>query len=197
VFERFGEEAREAVVAAHEEARALGHAELGAADLVLGVARVQPGLLGRAVDELRPRLAARGADAGGASQLALAATAQVVLVTAAQQAPGLVAPSDLLLALVEVAPAALRELGLDPAAVREGAVAAGPSRPPATLPELLRSGHPVEVRLGEHLLGDLGHRRVDARLVHAILARDGRFAALLREHGIDEALLAPLVAEDG
>ena len=36
-------------------------------------------------------------------------------------------------------------------------------------------------------IGDLGHRRVDARLLLAMLAKGGHSAELLREHGLDEA----------
>jgi hypothetical protein len=36
-------------------------------------------------------------------------------------------------------------------------------------------------------IGDLGHPRVDARLLLAMLANDGPSAALLRERGVDEA----------
>lgn len=38
--------------------------------------------------------------------------------------------------------------------------------------------------LGELRLGDLGHPRVDARLLTAILLRDGRVATWLRERGV-------------
>jgi len=41
------------------------------------------------------------------------------------------------------------------------------------------------VQLGEQLIGDLGNARVDARLLSAILVRDGRVAAWLRERQID------------
>jgi hypothetical protein len=38
-------------------------------------------------------------------------------------------------------------------------------------------------------IGDLGHPRVDARLLLAILGREGRSAELLREHGLEEAVV--------
>ena len=45
------------------------------------------------------------------------------------------------------------------------------------------------VRLDELLLGDLGHPRVDAALVSAILLRDGRVGRWLRSRSVDlEAL---------
>ena len=43
----------------------------------------------------------------------------------------------------------------------------------------------MPVALGGLLLGDLGHPRVDARLLSAILLRDGRVAAWLRERGVE------------
>jgi hypothetical protein len=46
-------------------------------------------------------------------------------------------------------------------------------------------GNPVVVQLGQQLLGDLGNPRVDARLISAILKRDGRVAAWLRDQQID------------
>jgi hypothetical protein len=45
------------------------------------------------------------------------------------------------------------------------------------------------VRLGHVLIGDLGHPRVDARLLHAILLRGGHMADWLRSHGIDATAL--------
>lgn len=44
---------------------------------------------------------------------------------------------------------------------------------------------PSSVQLGQQLLGDLGNPRVDARLLSAILTRDGRVAAWLRDRQID------------
>jgi hypothetical protein len=41
------------------------------------------------------------------------------------------------------------------------------------------------VRLDDLLLGDLGNARVDARLLHAMLLRDGRVAEWLRRLGVD------------
>jgi hypothetical protein len=41
------------------------------------------------------------------------------------------------------------------------------------------------VHLDELLLGDLGNQRVDARLLRAILLREGNVARWLRSRGID------------
>jgi hypothetical protein len=205
VFERFTEETRACVTCAEEDARALGHAELAPGHLLLGVARVCSDLVPRDARALRDAVAAAHGTAPPDARpdvpdaLPLTATARVVLVTTAQDGAGEGAgPHDLLLALAQVAPAVLRRLGLDPRDARERALAARQARPPrpATLPELLRGGGPVEARLGAHLLGDLGHPRVDARVLQAVLARGGRVAAVLRERGVDEALLAPYLRDD-
>ena len=46
-------------------------------------------------------------------------------------------------------------------------------------------GPPITVRLEDLLIGDLGNALVDARLVRAILLREGRVAVWLRSRGID------------
>jgi hypothetical protein len=48
---------------------------------------------------------------------------------------------------------------------------------------------PIPVQLNSELLGDLGHARVDARLLLAVALRNGRVATWLRERGIDESSL--------
>jgi hypothetical protein len=65
-----------------------------------------------------------------------------------------------------------------------------PPAPPATGepgdgPDPADPGPPIEVRLGTMLVGDLGNRRTDARVLQAILLRDGIVAAWLRGRGID------------
>jgi hypothetical protein len=45
------------------------------------------------------------------------------------------------------------------------------------------------VRLEDRLIGDLGNRRTDARLLLAIVLRDGDVAAWLHERGVNEAAL--------
>ena len=44
---------------------------------------------------------------------------------------------------------------------------------------------PITVRLDDLLLGDLGNQRVDARLVQALLLRDGRVGRWLLSQGVD------------
>ncbi|HET8529463.1 MAG TPA: Clp protease N-terminal domain-containing protein [Gaiellaceae bacterium] len=57
-FERFTERARQAVVLAQDEARALGHNYIGTEHLLLGLVREQEGLAARALDALGITLAA-------------------------------------------------------------------------------------------------------------------------------------------
>ena len=65
-----------------------------------------------------------------------------------------------------------------------------PPAPPATGepeggPSPSDPGPPITVRLDDLVLGDLGNARVDARLLSALLARDGRVAQWLRGRGLD------------
>jgi hypothetical protein len=48
-------------------------------------------------------------------------------------------------------------------------------------------GPPITVRLDAMLLGDLGNARVDARLVNAVLLREGRVGRWLQQRGISVA----------
>ena len=64
-----------------------------------------------------------------------------------------------------------------------------PPAPPATGeprpgPDPADPGPPIPVQLGDLLLGDLGHPRVDARLLSAILVRGGRVGEWLRARGV-------------
>jgi hypothetical protein len=59
--------------------------------------------------------------------------------------------------------------------------------PPGRGPDPADPGPPIAVLLDDLLLGDLGNARVDARLLRAVLLRDGRVAEWLRSRGIDDA----------
>jgi hypothetical protein len=67
-------------------------------------------------------------------------------------------------------------------------VSPAPPPVPFDLDATIAEGGPVPVWLGgnELPIGDLDRPRVDARLLLAMLAKDGRAAALLREHGLDD-----------
>jgi ATP-dependent Clp protease ATP-binding subunit ClpA len=60
--------------------------------------------------------------------------------------------------------------------------------------QALRDGAPVRVTLDTDRfpIGDLGHPRVDVRLLELMLVKDTPVARLLRDHGIDEARLREL-----
>ena len=100
-------------------------------------------------------------------------------------------PGHLLLALA-ADPEAVELSSLDPARLRDEALRHLVDAPQRfDLERALREGGPVPVWLGDRELpiGDLGHPRVDARLLLAILASAGPSAELLRTHGLDEAVV--------
>jgi ATP-dependent Clp protease ATP-binding subunit ClpA len=69
-------------------------------------------------------------------------------------------------------------------------------RGPTDVHQALREGYPVAVTLGDGLpVGDLGNPRTDARVLFAMLVADGRAAALLRDHGVDEDVLRRLAPD--
>jgi hypothetical protein len=195
VFERFTEAARLVVVHAQEEARALGHRHIGAEHLLLGVVRVEEAILPAGLEDIRARIGkGPGAWSG---QIPITAGARGSLERAASEAQALghdhVVPGHLLLGLASE-PEAVLAAGATSARIRDAAMrrlTASPPLPraPFDLDAAIASGGAVPVWLGARDLpiGDLGHPRVDGRLLLAMLAKDGRSALLLREHGLDEA----------
>jgi ATP-dependent Clp protease ATP-binding subunit ClpC len=190
VFERYTEGARQVIVLAQEEARALRSGEIGTGHLLLGVLRTVPVLAPVRADDVRARLGAGDADPEGAWPFTDAA--KRVLEAAPREADRLgharIAPAHLLLALA-ADPAAAQLSGLDPARLRDEALRTViHPQERFDVDRAVRDGGPVPVWLGDPDLpiGDLGHRRVDARLLLAMLAKGGHSAELLREHGLDE-----------
>jgi Clp amino terminal domain, pathogenicity island component len=191
VFEGYTQEARQTIIHAQEEARALRSGEIGTGHLLLGVLRTLPLLVPLRAEDVRARLGA--GDAGGEAGLPFSDAARRALEAAPQEAArlghGRVTPAHLLLALA-ADPQAVELSSLDPARLRDEALR-HLLHPPERfdLERALRDGRAVPVWLGDRELpiGDLGHPRVDARLLLAMLAKDGHSAALLREHGLDEA----------
>lgn len=179
MFEHFDERARRCVVLAEQEARRLGHEELGTVHLLLGVAAVAPDLIGRDLEPLRASVVAlHGASPPRSGDgLPISAETKAALEGANARALALghttIDPAHLLLAVLDAgggAARALREAGAPPGGVRERAtVAAGTAG--ATAPGA-----------GDDPAGD-------AALLALVLRKDGAVAALLRERGIDEALL--------
>ena len=190
MFEGYTGDARQAVIHAQEEARALRSGEIGSGHLLLGVLRVLPVLAPVSADDVRAALGAGDADphapwpfTDGAKRVLEAASREPERLGHTQVAPG-----HLLLALA-ADPEAAALSGLDPARLRDEALR-HQVHPPERfdLERALRDGGAVPVWLGDRdfPIGDLGHPRVDARLLLAILGKGGRSAELLREHGVDE-----------
>jgi len=191
VFEAYTEDARQAVIHAQEEARTLRSGEIASGHLLLGVLRVLPVLAPVSADEVRARL--RAGDADAQRSWPFTDGARHALELASQEPHRLgherVAPGHLLLGLAGD-PDIVELTGLDPARLRDEALRhliAPPER--FDLEGAVRDGRAVPVWLGDRELpiGDLGHPRVDGRLLLAMLAKEGGGAALLREHGLDEA----------
>jgi ATP-dependent Clp protease ATP-binding subunit ClpC len=209
VFERFTERTRLVVVYAQEEARGLGHRHIGAEHLLLGVVGVEEAILPAGLEDIRARI---GKGSGGwPGQIPFTSGAKASLERASREAQALgdanVEPAHILLGLADE-PEAVLAAGATSERIREAAMrrrAAEPAPLPARAPiaplggpppraaldvgAAIASGDAVPVALGRALLGDLGNPLVDSQLLLAMLGRDGRSAALLREHGLDEAAI--------
>ena len=208
MFERFTERARLVVVYAQEEARGLGHRHIGAEHLLLGVVGVEQAILPAGLEDIRARI---GEGSGGWSgQIPFTAGAKASLERAASEAQALgdadIEPAHILLGLADE-PEALLAAGATSERMREAAMRrrsgepsplparapiaplGGPPRAAFELGAAIAGGDAVPVALGPELLGDLGNPIVDGRLLVAILGKDGDGAALLREHGLDEAAI--------
>ncbi len=216
MFEHFDERARRCITQTHEETARLGHEEIGAEHLLLGIAVVDDVLIGAGPERLRAAVVALQGVGPGAEPgwTQFSAEAKAALEGANAQALALghttIGPAHLLLAVLDadgVARRVLRESELTVADVRERALqaagrpapaadagASDPGYPPRGNRDHaadLRAGHPVTVQLGGDPFptGDLGHPSVDARLLALMLVNDTPGARLLREHGIDEAVV--------
>jgi hypothetical protein len=193
VFEAYTHEARQALVMALEEAQALHSSAIGTGHLLLGVIRSLPLLVPLRAEDVRARLGSGDAaeDAGLPFTDAAKRALEEAPLEAQRLGHGRVTPAHLLLALAADAEA-VELSSLDPARLRDEALR-HLIQPPERfdLGRALREGGPVPVWLGDRELpiGDLGHPRVDARLLLAILGKEGRGAELLRTHGLDEALV--------
>jgi ATP-dependent Clp protease ATP-binding subunit ClpC len=215
MFEHFDEAARQCIVLTQEEARRLGHAEIGAEHLLLGIARVAEPLVGADVQRLRAAVVAVDGvgDAAPGGMLQFTPEARAALDRANDEALSrghtTIDPAHLLLSVLDadgVARRVLRETELIVADVRERAdAAAGRRKPGLAAPaadadhaEDLRDGHPISVTLGQDTfpIGDLGSARTDARLLALLLAGDTPAARLLRAHGIDEAAVDAALRPD-
>jgi ATP-dependent Clp protease ATP-binding subunit ClpC len=150
VFERFTERARQVVVLAQDEARALGHGYIGTEHILLGILREEEGLgaqvlaaLGVTDVEVRDRVAridGRG-DEIPIGQIAFTPPAKRALELSLREALSLghnhIGTEHLLLGLVRynqgVGPQVLLELGIDAETVRGGVIRMLSGTPAATL----------------------------------------------------------------
>jgi ATP-dependent Clp protease ATP-binding subunit ClpA len=197
VFERFTGAARQVVVYAQEEARGLGHPHIGAEHILLGVVRVEAAILPAGLDDIRARIGKGPGTHSG--QIPFTSGAKGTLERSVGEATALghehIVPAHLLLGLADEPEAVLASGAtserIRAAAMRRLEAAPPPVRQRFDLEAAIASGDALAVWLGDHELpiGDLGHPRVDAKLLLAMLAKDGRSAALLREHGLDEAVV--------
>jgi ATP-dependent Clp protease ATP-binding subunit ClpA len=176
VFERFTAEARTCVVRAQEEARELGHNFIGAEHLMLGVARVDPELLGVAEVKLRAAVVEVLGSSMKLVEEPIPFTPEAR--SAIEHALGVaiarhdrhIGPTQLLLALLEQPRSRdlVRACGVAPEEVI--ARLAPADQTPAAADELPQD-------------------RADAELLLRIARRGGAVAAWLNERGIDDAAI--------
>lgn len=177
VFQRFDESARVTIALAQEESRLLGHSDIGAEHLLVGIARVDEAILGVAPIRLRDaahRLRGRMEHVDPPQTMPFTAEAQAAVQRAVDQATSRgharVRPAHILLALLaagDTAAQVLSDVGVSPgnATARAEHAAERPPTGGAATPHVfpavghvpvlddrrfedaVRDGHPVMVRL--------------------------------------------------
>jgi ATP-dependent Clp protease ATP-binding subunit ClpA len=189
MFERFTEPARAVVGLAQEEARLMRHAHVGTEHLLVALARsgdeeaagllARYGLTGERTRAEVVRVAGLG-DAGGSGQRPFTPAAHDALETTLHEAMRLghdqVEPAHLLLGILRQPDALARRILL-------GAGAA---------PRDVRS-ELVERLGGQRPAAAAEPREPDGRLLLEILERRGAVAAWLRERGVDEEAVRPML----
>jgi ATP-dependent Clp protease ATP-binding subunit ClpC len=169
VFQRFTEPARQVVAHAQEEARSLGHQQLGTEHLLLGLLRTRDGLasrvlrsLGLTIDDVQAQVVrARGRAAPATDgQLPFTQRAQRTLEHALREAlalgHGYIGTEHILLGITRngesTATRVLRELGAEPLAVRAEVLRllSGGASPAASTPiTAVVGGEPATPRVRE------------------------------------------------
>src|SRR3954454_6430598 len=212
MFERYTEQARQVVVLAQEEARLMRHGHIGTEHLLVALARVGDGVAtpmladhGLTAEKARAEVVAiigvGEAEGGGAIPFTPAAkdALEATLRESLELGHERVEPAHLLLGVVRqrdgVARRVLAAAGAHPVEAREEVARrlAQSQRPAA--PGGARPGGAMPVRLGETLVGDLGHPQVDGDLLLRILQRGGAVAAWLRERGGDEPAVRRMLGD--
>jgi ATP-dependent Clp protease ATP-binding subunit ClpC len=206
MFEGFSEPARAVVRDAQEEAALMRHAHVGTEHLLVGLARGDDvaaeilhrfALDGESTRAAVVRLVGMGEEAP-AGYVPFTPAARDALEGTLEEAMRLghktAEPGHILLAILRPQDALARRIlhnaGAAPRDVRaELAQRLGDSTAPRD-PE-----RPAAVWLDDAALGDLGHPRVDGRLLLEILARRGAVAAWLRERGVDEEAVRRMLGE--
>lgn len=119
-LEHFDDDARRIVSLALDEARLLGHADIGDDHLLLGVASVAPDLIGVPIEALRARVVAgrRGnSSTGRSTRLRMGESAARAIAAASRERGGnTVGPVDILAAVAQadgLAADALARIGVD------------------------------------------------------------------------------------
>jgi ATP-dependent Clp protease ATP-binding subunit ClpC len=189
MLDRFTPQARDVISAAHVEAREMQHRHIGTEHLLVALAG-EVELIGLGLDRERARAEVVKTvglgEVSGTGERQFTEAAKQALEDALGEAMRLgqreVQPGHLLLAVLKqrdgVARRILVTAGATPSALRDTVVRRLTDPPP--------DGDVMPVVVRGEPLGDLGHPRVDARLLAAILDRDGAIAAWLRERGVTE-----------
>ena len=187
VFERFTDAARAVVLAAHDEAVLMRHDHVGTEHVLVGLAGDESvGPLLAPYDLTHERARAEVVRAVGmgehseSGRLPLTAAAQDALDASLQEAMQVgaesVEPAHLLLGVLRqrdgVARRILLAAGATPREFREAVLNGITPAPP---------------------LSEAGSPRADAQMLLAILERGGPVAAWLRERGVDEAAVRPML----
>jgi ATP-dependent Clp protease ATP-binding subunit ClpA len=212
VFERFTEDARLVMVLAQEEVRLMRHAHIGTEHLLVALARVgddvasvvlgEYGLAGQQARAEVVRITGVGEEPAG-GQLPFTPAAHDAVQAAAHESLALgqerVEPAHLLLAILKQRDALARRLlmsaGATPADARAAVIERLAERRPPEADAPVDAQGPLVVRLGEAAIGDVGHPRVDGRLLLEILQRRGAVAAWLRERGVDDDAVRKMLGD--
>ena len=209
MFEHFDERARTCVVLAQQEARRLGHEEIGTVHLLLGVAGVEPELLGVEIQAVRAAVVALQGSTPAPirnwlpfSPGATAALEEGANRQALSRGHTVIDAAHLLLALMEAgggAARALREAGAAPSAVRERAIAAAGSGPQSIAPPAAGPAHMPAAAPGSPARDAGSDHAEDLRNgdpVPVVLGMDARGIGDLGNPHVDARLLELLLVQD-